>query len=252
MNFIHLTAGSPQSPELMRLERSAARAGLRTINISQGRGFNRTSFIDKAILSHQFFQIGMTSPNDIIIFTDAYDVIILDHMDIIAQKFLSFGKDIVFGGEKIFWPLIENIPNVFGINREEIYESLRQEGEGHWFINSGAYIGYASAIAKMLSFCMAENKKSPVSSDQAALQAAYFRLKSENENFAAIDTKAYIFANSSSFNDTFLTDGLRVFERNTECRPSVLHANGDKDIIDGANILLSLRERGHGVLLYLL
>ncbi|GBQ61845.1 hypothetical protein AA103196_0154 [Ameyamaea chiangmaiensis NBRC 103196] len=216
-----------------------------TINLSHGRGLEKTSFIDKALLASRFLQSGMTARNDIILFTDAYDVAILDHMDTIAAKFLSFGKKVVFGGEKVFWPLLENMPTVFDLDRAPIRDAMSDgEETGYRFINSGVYIGYAHAIEKLLSFCVTEHARTTARSDQAALQAAWMHLRNDDENFAAIDRMATIFANSSNDRAAFMTDGLSVSEPCTGQTPSVLHANGNKDIIDGIDLILTLRQHG--------
>ena len=42
--------------------------------------------------------------DDIILFTDAYDVFYADDLATITERFLEFGKEIVFSGELICWP----------------------------------------------------------------------------------------------------------------------------------------------------
>jgi len=81
--------------------------------------------------------------NEIVCFVDGYDVFINSKTDEIIEKFLSYECDILFGTELNCYP--EN-------------ESLKKKMDQipclskYRYINSGGYMGYASAIRKLLTW----------------------------------------------------------------------------------------------------
>jgi GR25 family glycosyltransferase involved in LPS biosynthesis len=76
--------------------------------------------------------------NHIVMFTDSYDVMLLQNPQVILSKFRDFKRPIVFSAEKTCWPnasLIDEYPN-----SETKYR----------FLNSGGFIGYANEILEIL------------------------------------------------------------------------------------------------------
>lgn len=75
----------------------------------------------------------------IIMFTDSYDVMLLQNPQKILQKFREFRRPIVFSAEKICWPnpsLIDQYP-----------ASVTK----YKFLNSGGFIGYADEIISLIN-----------------------------------------------------------------------------------------------------
>ena len=67
--------------------------------------------------------------NDIILFTDAYDVFYADDLETITERFLEFNKEIVFSGELFCYP------------HEQLATEFPNAHTRFKYINSGTYIG---------------------------------------------------------------------------------------------------------------
>ena len=57
------------------------------------------TLFEKFGILRNYLSTGEVSLNDIVLFTDAYDVMLSEHADVIVEKFLATGADIVFSGE---------------------------------------------------------------------------------------------------------------------------------------------------------
>lgn len=79
--------------------------------------------------------------NDIICFTDAYDVFYLEDLDAIKSKFLSFGSDIVFSVEKLYYHQLES--------DKPFYDELSAGRSPYRYMNTGSYIGYKSKMLEL-------------------------------------------------------------------------------------------------------
>ena len=81
--------------------------------------------------------------NDVILFTDAYDVLYNDDLTSITERYLSFRKTVVFAAEENCWPDNSLAPEFEKIECE--YKTKFQ------YLNSGLFIGVVSEIKKMLN-----------------------------------------------------------------------------------------------------
>ncbi|XP_034233658.1 procollagen-lysine,2-oxoglutarate 5-dioxygenase isoform X2 [Thrips palmi] len=75
----------------------------------------------------------------IIMFTDAFDVIILDSADRIIKQFRNFDARIVFSAEGFCWP------------DETLASQYPTVARGKRFLNSGGFIGYAPELYKLVT-----------------------------------------------------------------------------------------------------
>lgn len=76
--------------------------------------------------------------NHVIMFTDSYDVVLLQNPQMILKKFREFERPIVFSAEKTCWPnpsLVDDYP----------YSKTKYK-----FLNSGGFIGYANEIYELI------------------------------------------------------------------------------------------------------
>jgi len=78
--------------------------------------------------------------DDIICFTDAYDVFYVENLDAIKDKFLSFNSDIVFSVEKLYSHQLE-------IDKR-FYDEMSL-GHSYRYMNTGSYIGYKSKMLEL-------------------------------------------------------------------------------------------------------
>jgi hypothetical protein len=78
--------------------------------------------------------------DDIICFTDAYDVFYLEDLETIKRKFVSFGTDIVFSVEKLYSHQLET--------DKPFYDEM-SSGHSYRYMNTGSYIGYKSKMLEL-------------------------------------------------------------------------------------------------------
>ena len=76
--------------------------------------------------------------NHVIMFTDSYDVVLLQNPQEILNKFRQFNSNIIFSSEKTCWPSPEL--------SEKYPESLTE----YKYLNSGGFIGYVSDILELI------------------------------------------------------------------------------------------------------
>ena len=84
--------------------------------------------------------------NDIILFTDAYDVLFTDEPHIIKQKYLEFNSSIVFSAECGCWPHI--------MDGRICFDKYPMSPTPYRYLNSGAWIGRAKQAQNMLNYVM--------------------------------------------------------------------------------------------------
>ena len=77
--------------------------------------------------------------NDIILFTDAYDVFYADDLETITERYLGFDCKVLFSAELYCWP-DANIENQFP-----------ESPTKYRFLNSGTFIGRVGELKRMLS-----------------------------------------------------------------------------------------------------
>jgi hypothetical protein len=77
--------------------------------------------------------------NEIVIFTDAHDVILLKSVDEIYQKFLNYGTPILLSVEKEPEFILHNIG----------YKKMFPKVLDEFYVNSGMYMGYVWALKNM-------------------------------------------------------------------------------------------------------
>ena len=79
--------------------------------------------------------------NLIVMFTDAYDVIIYENLKQIVKKFKKFDARVVFGAEYFCNP---------DSKKAELFPVVRENEKR--FLNSGCYIGYVGDVYAIISY----------------------------------------------------------------------------------------------------
>ena len=102
------------------------------------------AYISKILYLHEYLLKLPAESNPIICFTDAYDVIYLDNLDTIKDKFLLFGADIVWSVERYYsYQLTMD---------QEFYNSITADSASPYkYINTGTFIGYKDALLNLLN-----------------------------------------------------------------------------------------------------
>lgn len=142
---------------------------------------------------------------DIILFTDAYDVIYCSNKEEILKRFYKMNHPIIFGAETECNPDPSQAVN---------YTKLDEEFS---FLNSGLYIGYAWALRN----CLYNYNYDDRHDDQLYWTKQFF----QNSNLIKLDYKNEIFLNTYNINHDFLKyDGNQV--KYKDRNPLFIHVNG--------------------------
>lgn len=142
--------------------------------------------------------------NDIILFTDAYDVIYCSNFANIIDTFIKFEKPIVFGCEKFCNPDPKQEKNYIFKNTEFPY------------LNSGLFIGRVWALRK----CMEKYKYNDKHDDQL-----YWTIQFFNSGLIELDYCNSLFLNTGGIElQNIIWDGEHGSYK--ERNPSFIHVNG--------------------------
>ncbi|KAJ8973614.1 hypothetical protein NQ317_003244 [Molorchus minor] len=156
----------------------------------------------------------------IVLFTDGYDVIFVDGLKEIIQRFQKTNARVLFGAESYCWPDPELAPK---------YPEIK---EGKRFLNSGMYIGHITEIIDLLERDTIED----TADDQLFFTKAYLDEDYRNKIQMKLDHKSEIFQNING-----ATMDLEIFKSEvkegatetyyvknlvTHTEPLILHGNG--------------------------
>jgi hypothetical protein len=153
-------------------------------------------------------------PDDIVLFTDAYDVVYCGTKREIMQRYEKLNKPIIFGCEKQCNP---------DPKRANEYKFTDTEFP---YLNSGMYIGKVWALRK----CILEYKYNDKDDDQRFWTTCFF----ENPDLIGLDYKNDLFLNTVDIDERFFIldkeENIAVYKGAT---PVFVHVNGpDKKPID--------------------
>ena len=166
------------------------------------RGRNEIKLIKKELRKHL--------NDEIILFTDSYDVIFLSDEKEIIKKFLSFNCDLVFSAEKECWP--DKKTSVFFKDNEGPYK----------YINSGGFIGRVKMIYDLIDV-----EYSDTYDDQYLIHERYNLFK----NRIKIDTSCQIFqTNALDSNDIEILHHKNLIKNTIyNTYPLLYHGNGGRE-----------------------
>ena len=223
--LVHITVGHPRRFLMDLLEENSRLMGCCFVPLprhwSAAKPF---TLFEKFGILRNYLSTGEVSLNDIVLFTDAYDVMLSEHADVIVEKFLATGADIVFSGESAFYP-------------SEGRDSIRRQFEisdSKWrYLNSGGYIGYGWAVKKLVDYCAqrleaGDYELSTGPNDQPIVQEFFLAHRETESCLAFLDTMPEIFACLNTSLDDFVVARSRVRGRRSGRTVSVLHANAGK------------------------
>lgn len=153
-------------------------------------------------------------PNDIILFTDAWDVIIIGDCEKIYKDYKSFKKDIVFGGETIYGAIydLSTIATIFKYDLSKPFP----------YLNAGVVIGRAGTIRDLIEKYTEKNI-----TDSVDDQILWRRIYLENKDKIAIDSTAKLVLNTclTSKKNYVYEDNIFTY-KGTNTQPSIIHAQG--------------------------
>jgi len=191
--------------------------------ITLGFGQKWTGFIMKFNLINEY--LNNLDNNDIVIFSDAYDVLLLQDSDTIINKFKSFNKPIVISKDAEHNSLL-------GIYfQSRIFSKCKNT-----YINSGLYIGYVWALKLLFD----EIYKYKNSNDDQIMLINICNNSSFFDKYIAIDYDSLLFYTTSggygiiNFNYTSGIDSdiinNKLIIKKTNQEPSFVHGPGNTNL----------------------
>jgi hypothetical protein len=161
-----------------------------------------------------FLKAAFLDKDDIVLFTDAYDVVYCGSKKEVIDRYLEFDHPIVFGCEKQCNPDPKRASEYLFTNTEFPY------------LNSGMFIGRVWALRK----CILDYKYDDRDDDQRFWTSRFF----ENPDLIALDYKNSLFLNTVDMDERFFhidtNDSVAVYRG---ADPLFVHVNGpDKKPID--------------------
>ena len=148
--------------------------------------------------------------DDIILFSDSYDVIFLSGGEEIMEKYLNFKADVIFAGEKTCWP-------------DRSMEKIFNDDGPYKYINSGGFIGKVDIIRSIIDVDFDDTYD-----DQYLIHSRYEQFRSNIK----IDTKCEIFQTSSNNIDEidiqYQTN--RLTNQLYQTKPCHYHGNGSHNV----------------------
>jgi len=166
--------------------------------------------VHKIFYTHKF--ISQLKNDDIVLYTDAFDVLVVQNKDKIIEEFLRFDFPVIFSAEKICHPQPSK-KNQYPVSNEP------------WqYLNSGCFIGIAQYLKDIMSIAIDKyNSGGPASDDQGIYTNVYL----ENPKKIMLDRKCRIFQSLvSSLGDLTYENGGWI-NKITKTSPCIMHANGD-------------------------
>ena len=214
-----ITISTKQHPDMERFVKSAEAHGFKP-NVL-GLKENKTLGHSKAKLTMKGYQgdfgfklkyivdfCKKRNPNDIVLYTDCWDVIIVGDCDDLLKKYKSFHKDIVFSSEKT------------PFSQPMIFYKYNWYNDSFPYLNAGVMIGKAGTIVSLIEKYW---KKDEFIDDQYLWRTIYL----ENKDKIGLDTEVKMFlttAFTKISNYKYEDNKLKYLETNTF--PCIVHAPG--------------------------
>jgi hypothetical protein len=215
--FHYITIATKPHPVLQHLQKKVESNGetITVLGMQEQRAIgweNHQRFGVKLREVYEFLKRPDLLPNDIVMFTDAYDVIYCGDKEEIIRRYFTFNKPIVFGCET------ECNPDPA---RESEYAFRNAEFP---FLNSGMFIGRVWALRQ----CMEGYVYDDYHDDQRFWTTQFF----EHPDLIELDYRNLLFLNTHGIESRFFNykSGVVFYK---SANPMFFHVNGpDKQILD--------------------
>lgn len=151
--------------------------------------------------------------NKLVIFTDSYDVIANNHINLLIKNYKKYYNDkIVFGSECTCWP---------NENLEKYYPQVKNKNK---FLNSGNFIGWRDDLLKIMDLQIQDNED-----DQLYFTINFFdSLRSDNKICLDYENHLFLCLNDA-YNYTMDHSKSCLIMENGN-RPSFIHGNGPASV----------------------
>lgn len=228
--LVHITVGYPSNAFMDLLKESSHWNGCRFVGLPKHWGSTPFSMFAKETMVKAYLETGDMDWDSVILFTDAYDVLIVEHASSILEKFYATGADLIFAAEPNFFP---DAPDGRVASKAQ-FDAI----DSPWrYLNGGGWIGYAWAVKQMvddISAWVASKNYDPSweNNDQPFLQEFYLNNRASTSCRIMLDTGPDFFCCLISHIDEFVLHHARVRAQRSGKPISVLHANGNKGNLD--------------------
>ena len=218
-----VTVATRENAGYKRFLRSAENAGLEVTALGmgqewQGGDMNGPGGGWKVNLLRE--EMAKIKEDDLVMFTDSYDVVIAGTKEAIVDKYEKFGADIVFGAENFCWP---------DVSLKDEYPEVEK---GMRFLNSGGFIGPARLLAKMLED---GGDIKNLEDDQLFYTKIFLNSEQSTEYTIMLDHTAELFQNlnGEQENVELKFAGNEPYLENMvyETQPLVIHGNGPSKLL---------------------
>ncbi len=152
--------------------------------------------------------------NDVVIFTDGFDVFWTNYIDVVVGRFLEMKAEIVFAAEKYLWP-----------NKHLRFPPAPT---AYRYLNSGCFIGRVGELKRVLQTLIHDS-----ADDQLYLQHRFL----SGQYDIKLDYEGYIFQTNS---ETVTIQKGVVFNSETRCYGCIYHGNGGKEAKERLHRLYNL------------
>lgn len=207
---LHLYTVGSDSSKMHWLERSAEAYGLEIANLFNVDQMDWNGGLDAKqctgggiklrLLSQQLHSL---DDSDIVLFTDAYDVVYCATEEEIVRRYLAMKEEIVFAAERYLWP-----------DRKLRFPP---SATPYRYLNSGTFIGRVRALKQLLLDLPEDN-----ASDQLFLQKKFLTGRYP----IRLDTEQYIFSTHDPKRE--IKNGL-PFHPDSRCSAVIMHGNGGEE-----------------------
>lgn len=170
--------------------------------------------------------------NDIVVFTDCWDVIILANKSIILDKFLSLNVPLLISTEKCKQCILD-YPNRNWVEEDKHYP----------YLNSGSYMGYVKQL-KIIFKLFRKNNYFETIDDQAM----FYALCIKYPEFKILDYKQEIFGNNSGCKVTNF--GLKYIDNTFKRLFTKKYAMFDEFKLDKQNRLINKKTNKQALILH--
>jgi len=203
----HVLSCWSDGAKVSKLTESTQRLGIEPKNIIQGKWQGTTmegpGGGQKIVDLLSYIKRHKLPDNDVILFTDAYDVFYGRDLDTIVGRYLGYKREIVFSAEKHLWP-----------DKKLRFPPTHTP---YRYLNSGTFIGRVGEIKRMLEKPILRHED-----DQLYLQKEYLTGKFD----IALDVESYIFC---THEEAAVIKNNMIFNPVTDCYSCVYHGNGGEE-----------------------
>jgi len=215
-----ITVGSDRL-KCVQLNTSARRHGIEVKNLGTNVEWKGTDMSGpgggmKANLLRDY--VNTLPDNDVVLFTDAYDVFYADDLETITERYLDFNTKAVFSAELYCYP------------DDSIANEFPESDTPYRYLNSGTFIAQVGELKKMFA--------SSTVADDGDDQLYYQKLLLSNEFDMTLDYEGYIFQTHEDA--TGINSSGQLYNPRTDCCACIYHGNGGDNTKEKFNALYNV------------